>query len=212
MASDGGSHDDAVASAPRRLDGRVAFAALAASGLEELLPDDVTHALVAMLRDLLQLPTSKGNGGAPGLSADEAAACVDEAHEGLHGDYDLHQLQLLWALCAQLRACPALADCADLGAYIVKKYAPAAARAGKLVPAKNQRFAEFARVLALEECALYAEFDPDAEAEGESEDDGAADSDYNSDDNSADAQMHRFFSKVESLGVPLCEDLADPWA
>ena len=85
-------------------------------------------------------------------------------------------------------------------------------RARELVPSKNKRFAEFARVLALEECALYAEFDPDAEAEGESEDDGAADSDYNSDDNSADAQMHRFFSKVESLGVPLCEDLADPWA
>ena len=45
------------------------------------------------------------------------------------------------------------------------------------------------------------------------DDDGAADSDYDSDDNSADAQMHRFFSKVESLGIPLCEDvLADPWA
>ena len=43
---------------------------------------------------------------------------------------------------------PELAHCSDLGAFIVKKYAPAAERARKLVPSKNKRFAEFARVVA----------------------------------------------------------------
>ena len=46
--------------------------------------------------------------------------------------------------------------CSDLGAFIVKKYAPAAERAGELVPSKNKRFAEFARVVALAPRALYA--------------------------------------------------------
>ena len=44
---------------------------------------------------------------------------------------------------------PELAHCSDLGAFIVKKYAPAAERARELVPSKNKRFAEFARVVAL---------------------------------------------------------------
>ena len=44
------------------------------------------------------------------------------------------------------------------------------------MPAKNKRFTEFARVLALDERALYEEFDPDAVAEGESDDEGALDS------------------------------------
>ena len=76
------------------------------------------------------------------------------AHDGLHGETDLHTTQLLCALRAQLSACPELADCSDLGAFIVKKYAPAAERAGELVPSKNKRFAEFARVVALAPRAL----------------------------------------------------------
>ena len=49
--------------------------------------------------------------------------------------------------------------------------------------------------------------------EGESEDEGAAGSDYDSDDNSTAAQMHRFFAKMESFGISLGENpLADPWA
>lgn len=93
---------------------------------------------------------------------------VAAAHDGLHGESNLHAVQLLCALCAQLSACPELADCSDLGAFIVKKYAPAAERAGELVTLKNKRFAELARVVALAPRALYAEFDLDAEAEGES--------------------------------------------
>ena len=231
MAADGGSRDAAVASAPRRLDGRVAYGTLAVlpAGAEApTLPDSassaacaaltaltvseephpyqVGFALTALLSDLLQLPASKAIGGAPGVSADAAADLVDAAYQGLHGDSDLHQLQLLWALRAQLRACLELADCADLGAYIVKKYAPAAARARKLVPAKNQRFAELARVLALGERALYAEFDPDAMVEGESNDEsGDVGPEYDSDD-----PYDRFFKKLESYGIPLCADDADP--
>jgi len=101
------------------------------------------------------------------------------AHDGLHGETDLHTTQLLCALRAQLSACPELADCSDLGAFIVKKYAPAArARGRQLVPSKNKRFAEFARVVALAPRTLYAEFAPYAEAEGESGDEW---DDYGSD-------------------------------
>ena len=108
-------------------------------------------------------------------------------------------MQLLCALRAQLGACPELADCSDLGVFIVKKYAPAAERAGELVPPKNKRFAEF---------------DPDAEAEGESGDEWDDDSsDYDSDDNTTSAQMHRFFAKVATAGIGLGDDVfADPWA
>ena len=68
-------------------------------------------------------------------------------------------------------------------------------------------------LLALEERALYTEFDPDAVVEGESDDEGAAGSDYDSDDNSEQAQMHRFYAKMESNGISFCENiLADPWA
>ena len=52
----------------------------------------------------------------------------------------------------------------DLGAFIVKKYAPAAERARELVPSKNKRFAEFARVVALAPRALIAKFDLDSES------------------------------------------------
>ena len=38
-------------------------------------------------------------------------------------------------------------------------------------------------------------------------------SDYDSDDNSTAAQVHRFFAKVEGLGIDLGEDMfSDPWA
>ena len=214
MAVDGGSCSPAVASAPRRPDGRVAFAVLAAMPTEGPLPSDAGLALIAVLRDLLQLPASKGNGGAPGESAAAAVESVAAAHDGLHGESNLHAVQLLCALCAQLSACPELADCSDLGAFIVKKYAPAAERAGKLVTLKNKRFAELARVVALAPRALYAEFDLDAEAEGESggewDDDG---SDYDSDDNTTSAQMHRHFAKMASAGIDFGDNaLADPWA
>ena len=136
------------------------------------------------------------------------------AHDGLHGESNLHAVQLLCALCAQLSACPELADCSDLGAFIVKKYAPAAERAGELVIPKNKRFAELARVVALAPRALYAEFDLDAEAEGESGDEWDDDSsDYDSDDNTTSAQMHRHFAKMASAGIDFGDNvLADPWA
>ena len=132
----------------------------------------------------------------------------------MHGETDLHAVQLACALSAELRAQPELAHCSDLGAFIVKKYAPAAERARELVPSKNKRFAEFARVVALAPRALYAEFDPDAEAEGESGGEGGdCGSDYDSDDNTTSAQVHRFFAKVEGLGIDLGEDMfSDPWA
>ena len=67
---------------------------------------------------------------------------------------------------------------------------------------KNKRFAELARVVALAPRALYAEFDLDAEAEGESGDEWDDDSsDYDSDDNTTSAQMHRHFAKMASAGI-----------
>ena len=74
-------------------------------------------------------------------------------------------------LSAELRAQPDLAHCSDLGAFVVKKYAPAVERARELVPSKNKRFAEFARVVALAPRALIAEFDldPDLDSESDSE-------------------------------------------
>ena len=79
---------------------------------------------------------------------------------------------------------------------------------------QNKRFAELARVVALAPRALYAEFDLDAEAEGESggewDDCG---SDYDSDDNTMSAQMHHHFAKMASAGIDLGDNaLADPWA
>ena len=64
------------------------------------------------------------------------------------------------------------------------------------MPSKNKRFAEFARVVALAPRALYSEFDPSyAEAEGESGDEwDDHGSDYDSDDNTTSAQVHRFFA------------------
>ena len=67
---------------------------------------------------------------------------------------------------------PELAHCSDLGAFIVKKYAPAAERARELVPSKNKRFAEFARVVALAPRALIAEFDLDSDLDSESDSEG----------------------------------------
>ena len=194
----------------------MAYAALAALPTEGPPPGDAGLALTAVLRDLLQLPASKGNGGAAGESAAVAVESVAAAHDGLHGETDLHAVQLLCALRAQLGACPELADCSDFGAFIVKKYAPAAERAGELVTPKNKRFAELARVVALAPRALYAEFDLDAEAEGESGDEWQWDdcgSDYDSDDNTMSAQMHRHFAKMAAAGIDFGDNaLADPWA
>ena len=81
---------------------------------------------------------------------------------------------------------------------------------------KNKRFAELARVVALAPRALYAEFDLDAEAEGESGDEWQWDdcgSDYDSDDNTTSAQMHRHFAKMAAAGIDFGDNaLADPWA
>ena len=137
---------------------------------------------------------------------------------------DLHAVQLVCALSAELRAQPELAHCSDLSAFFVKKYAPAVERARELVPSKNKRFAEFARVVALAPRALVAEFDLDSDLDSESDSEGKGEegffgeggflgSDYDSDDNSTAAQVHRFFAKVEGLGIDLGEDMfSDPWA
>jgi hypothetical protein len=61
-------------------------------------------ALIAVLRDLLQLPASRSNGGAAGESLATAAASVAAVHDGLHGETDLHAVQLRCALSAELRA------------------------------------------------------------------------------------------------------------
>ena len=77
-------------------------------------------------------------------------------------------------LSAELRArnLP-LAHCSDLGAFIVKtEYAPAAERARELVPSKNKRFAEFARVVALAPRALIAKFDLDSDLDSKSDSEG----------------------------------------
>ena len=47
----------------------MAYAALAALPTEGPLPSDAGLTLTAVLRNLLQLPAGKGNGGAPGESA-----------------------------------------------------------------------------------------------------------------------------------------------
>ena len=92
------------------------------------------------------------------------------------------------------------------------------------MPSKNKRFAEFARVVALAPRALIAEFDLDSDLDSDSEGEGGDEgglfgeggflgSDYDSDDNSTAAQVHRFFVKVEGLGIDLGEDMfSDPWA
>jgi hypothetical protein len=211
---------------PRRPDGRVACAVLAAEDVDGLLEraGDAGFALIAVLRDLLMLPASRSNGGAAGESEATAAASAAAAHDGLHGETDLHASQLCCALSAELRAQPELAHCSDLGAFVVKKYAPAVERARELVPSKNKRFAEFARVVALAPRALIAEFDLDSDLDSDSEGEGGDEgglfgeggflgSDYDSDDNSTAAQVHRFFAKVEGLGIDLGEDMfSDPWA
>ena len=85
---------------------------------------------------------------------------------------------------------------------------------------------EFARVVALAPRALIAEFDLDSDLDSESDSEGEGGdeegffgeggllgSDYDSDDNSTAAQVHRFFAKVEGLGIDLGEDMfSDPWA
>ena len=64
-------------------------------------------------------------------------------------------MHLLWALQAQLRASPELADCSDIGKYLVTKYLPAVERPlllekpVQLIPPKNGRFLEFARAIGL---------------------------------------------------------------
>ena len=98
------------------------------------------------------------------MEAEAAGALAAEASSQMGGSE-----QTLWAVCAQLRALPELADCSDLAWYLAKKYAPAAERAGKLVPVKNKRFGELARVVALSQRELLAEFDPDAAASDESD-------------------------------------------
>ena len=116
--------------------------------------------------------------------------------------------QALWAVCAQLRALPELADCSDLASYLAKKYAPAAEREGKLVPVKNRRFGELARVVALSQRELLAEFDPDAAASDESDDEDVVEGlwasladELDDDDRSAAAQALRHFAKLESMNV-----------
>ena len=213
---------------PYRPNGARAWAVLAAKDVDGLLEHagDAGFALIAVLRDLLMLPASRSNGGAAGESLATAAASVGAVFDGLHGETDLHAVQLACALSAELRAQPELAHCSDLGAFFVKKYAPAVERARKLVPSKNKRFAEFARVVALARRALIAEFDldPDLDSESDSEGEGGDEegffgeggllgSDYDSDDNSTAAQVHRFFAKMERLGIDLGEDMfSDPWA
>ena len=114
----------------------------------------------------------------------------------------------LWAVCAQLRALPELADCSDLACYLAKKYAPAAEREGKLVPVKNRRFGELARVVALSQRELLAEFDSDAAASDESDDEDVVEGLWSSladelddDDRSAAAQALRHFAKLESMNL-----------
>ena len=82
------------------------------------------------------------------------------------------------------------------------------------------------RALPLAPRALIAEFDlrsdldSESDSEGEGGDEegffgegGSLGSDYDSDDNSTTAQVHRFFAKVEGLGIDLGEDMfSDPWA
>ena len=82
------------------------------------------------------------------------------------------------------------------------------------------------RVVALAPRALIAEFDLDSDLDSESDSEGEGGdeegffgeggflgSDYDSDDNSTAAQVHRFFTKVEGLGIDLGEDVfSDPWA
>ena len=65
---------------------------------------------------------------------------------------------------------------------------------------------------------LDSDLDSDSEGEGGDEEGlfgegGFLGSDYDSDDNSTAAQVHRFFAKVEGLGIDLGEDMfSDPWA
>ena len=73
-------------------------------GLLERAAGDAGFALIAVLRDLLQLPASRSNGGAAGESLATAAASVAAVHDGLHGETDLHAVQLRCALSAELRA------------------------------------------------------------------------------------------------------------
>ena len=189
------------------------LAALPAGDATAPLPADPGSALIAVLCDLLQLPASRNSGGTPGVSDEAAEASVDAVYDGLLGEDDLHAVHLLWALQAQLRASPELTDCSDLGTYLVKKYLPAVerplfqAKPVLLIPPKNRRFLEFARVIGLARPELLAEFDPDADwaageggGWGDGDDDG---SDYDSDDNSTAAQMHRHFSKMEMFGIPI---------
>ena len=61
------------------------------------------------------------------MEAEAAGALAAEASSQVGGSE-----QALWAVCAQLRALPELADCSDLAWYLAKKYAPAAEREGKL--------------------------------------------------------------------------------
>ena len=104
-------------------------------------------------------------------------------------------MHLLWALQAQLRASPELADCSDIGKYLVTKYLPAVERSllldkpVQLIPPKNGRFLEFAHAIGLARSALLAEFDPDGDyAADEGGGWGGGDgSDYDSDDNSTAA-------------------------
>jgi len=221
MAVDGGSRGAAAASAPRRLGGRVAYAVLAAlpdgaealprsSGVDVLR--EPSYALNAVLRDLLQLPASKGNGGAAGMEAAAAMALAAEASQMADCGGDLQAWQALWAVCAQLHACPELADCSDFGTYLAKKYAPAVVREEELIPAKNKRFGEFARVVALSSRELLAEFDPDtASASDESDGDDeypwtALADELDDDDRGAVAQMLRHAAKLESMGSPFDDD------
>ena len=84
-------------------------------------------------------------------------------------------------------------------------------REEKLIPAKNKRFGEFARVVALSPRELLAEFDPDAsgsdESDGDDECPWTALADELDDDNrGAVAQILRHAAKLESMGSPFDDD------
>ena len=94
------------------------------------------------------------------------------------------------------------------------------------MPSKSKRFTEFARVVALAPRALIAEFDLDSDLDTESDSEGEGGdeegffgeggflgSDYDSDDNSTAAQVHRFFAKVDwwrvsaSISARICSPI-----
>ena len=137
------------------------------------------------------------------------------AHDGLHGETDLHTTQLLCALRAQLSACPELADCSDLGAFIVKKYAPAAERAGdSSCPPRTSASPSSLASSRWRRAPSTPSLPPTLRRRARAATSGTITAPtYDSNDNTTSAQMHRFFDKMASAGIDLGDNvLADPWA